>query len=101
MPLISLKLRRSWKRCSARYVPRFNELSACDQAKMAEVQTPVKIYTTNQSAYTAYSFEALKYGIDDLYPSDIDPGDAILFVARARGVFKNPSLTRCLNTKPW
>ena len=100
MPLISFPLRRNWKRGSTRYVPRFNKLSACVQAKMAEVQTHVKIYTTNESAHTAYSLEALKCGIDDLYPSDIEQGDAILIVARAGDVVKKPSLTRCLNTKP-
>ena len=66
----------------------FNELSARGQAKMTEVQALVKNFTANESAHTAYGLDALKRGIDNLYPSDINPGDDAVVVARARDVVK-------------
>ncbi|MCH1580793.1 MAG: hypothetical protein L7S55_08820, partial [Luminiphilus sp.] len=66
----------------------FNELSARGQAKMSEVQALVKNFTANESAHTAYGLDALKRGIDNLYPSDINPGDDAVVVARARDVVK-------------
>ena len=66
----------------------FNELSARGQAKMAEVQALVKNFTANEAAHTAYGLDALKRSIDNLYPSDINPGDDAVVVARARDIVK-------------